>query len=894
MNPSRRIRELYEQANLHIDPIVDQRILATAYDRLDHVTQSRPNTRRLKVWRFIKHSKYGRIAALAAAVLAVLLLVQHLTGGALETPQPVIVKTVEPTPQQDSPEKLLANELVLAQSQYEQRDLPGLLTLLGTGMEPTQLKIAALLAEIGDASVIPVLQGLADVWDGEGENPFQAAVNVIEIRQRPDRPEQIDANEEIGLNLNITNPWVFEPEWAKSREEYFGLDSWLGLPPVALASDHNAVEDLQLAGGYYVEAIVVDEQGYPIEGVRVFASVQEAGLIGASPDFTVCDEITDPNGWAMMGAIKPSRQIHQIIAHHTEYALEQVTLKLTGPQVVKQVNFVLKKGGGVHGYAEYSDGVPAEGVNVFLMPDWWRNGAMQIYNECLVDAQGLFTLESVVKGNYSVHVGIKNKNTDSSACIPISHVQFPLPEGELLLVQIPRKSPASLASITGIVVWATEKRTTFGIFVEVCCSETGDFLYASLDGQTESFEIDSLEPGNYTLKITGSNIKETVIENVEAPGHGVELVLTYEELRLRGQVVVAKTQEPMDQFEVRFANAKPLLGNGFMSGTNRWAECVNGQFDIWAPRPGAYQVQVMVPGYAVAYSPFIRTNESESVTIELVQGGRVAGRVTNTAGEPVSDAIVMPLSYVGGDAYRYGESFLSEQDMPKTVNGFFELEQLPPGYETIKVIHPDYLPQLVENIEVFGGQTTEQVEIVLNRGISVEGYVFDAQGQPEANVALQCQKDPRFIDGPPITAVTDATGYYRMNHLPPGEMYYISRVNSETALGTVRRAYRVPRWQMGRLDLGGHTWVSGVLEKDGEPLSNTKMRLSIPVNSQSAELTVNGITDEVGRFVLFGVPDGRYGIFVQNSEKFNDYSRVAIVQIEENHVDLGVISVESL
>jgi len=56
---------------------------------------------------------------------------------------------------------------------------------------------------------------------------------------------------------------------------------------------------------------------------------------------------------------------------------------------------------------------------------------------------------------------------------------------------------------------------------------------------------------------------------------------------------------------------------------------------------------------------------------------------------------------------------------------------------------------------------------------------------------------------------------------------------------------------------------------------------------------VNGLTDEAGRFVLFGVPDGRYGIFIQNSDRFNDYSQVTSVDIGEDCVDLGVISLES-
>jgi len=62
----------------------------------------------------------------------------------------------------------------------------------------------------------------------------------------------------------------------------------------------------------------------------------------------------------------------------------------------------LKKGIEVQGYAEYSDGVPAEGLEISPYPDWWHtNHCPEDYP---IDANGLFTLRHITPGMYTIHV----------------------------------------------------------------------------------------------------------------------------------------------------------------------------------------------------------------------------------------------------------------------------------------------------------------------------------------------------------------------------------------------------------------------------------------------------------------------------------------------------------
>jgi hypothetical protein len=143
----------------------------------------------LVIWRRIMQNRYTKIAIAAVFIGGCLFLTRHLMGSDTAlTSQPSIVKQIDPKETQ-------LRELALAQTLYEQKDLPGLLTLLKTGQYSTRLTISEFLAEMGDASAIPVLHRLADVWQGPIDgNPFLQAIDQISRRLQGDQ-ETIEVNQ---------------------------------------------------------------------------------------------------------------------------------------------------------------------------------------------------------------------------------------------------------------------------------------------------------------------------------------------------------------------------------------------------------------------------------------------------------------------------------------------------------------------------------------------------------------------------------------------------------------------------------------------------------------------------------------------------------------------------
>ena len=233
-------------------------------------------------------------------------------------------------------------------------------------------------------------------------------------------------------------------------------------------------------------------------------------------------------------------------------------------------------------------------------------------------------------------------------------------------------------------------------------------------------------------------MEEKVIENVTAPSSDLEVQLQYvAKPTLRGFAVRADTDKPVERFKAR---VRKLRGAGY-SQADRWYEFYNtdGSFNIEAVGPVFYPVQIAADGFAWTWSDQINTDENKPVIIELSRGGSIKGLVINEAGEPISMAKVTPLSKASGTMWRVKDVFVSEDGAVNTMDGEFLLENIPAGFENIKVTHPDYSFTILTDIEVFEGGTTEDVEVVLTSGGTIEGYVYDVEGRPQPNVTLYFQ-----------------------------------------------------------------------------------------------------------------------------------------------------------
>jgi len=450
---------------------------------------------------------------------------------------------------------------------FDTGNIRGLTTMLSDEASEVQIAASNYLAQIGDFDAVGPLINASKEWTGsDKDNPFVQAIYQIMLRisqqqaepsiaqweETTTEPAKFEFKPRGMLSGLITDAKTGEPisnvkvEISKRRvysattdlngfyylddisedgsyriktnsTAYLGLGDWDKLPIVHLAMDSQVVKDFALDRACQIEIKVINELGEPVKDVRLTGSslIKEHG-----PD--IGERVkTDDEGTALLGGFEPSDTAYLITAMHSidkvvsqpepglhliesksDYAPAQLVIKLTDPEVIEYAEIVLKKGVAVKGYAEYADGVPVDGLKIRAYPDWWHSN--HVPPGSLIDSEGNFTFENIVPGTYNIQVSVP-AGDEMWMGVRVMQAKLP-PDDGLLTVTLPTKSPASLASISGIITFADEERP-YSIEINAYSPTLGhrDINVRCQDskGQAKNqipFTVDSLEPGAYTLR----------------------------------------------------------------------------------------------------------------------------------------------------------------------------------------------------------------------------------------------------------------------------------------------------------------------------------------------------------------------------------------------------------
>jgi hypothetical protein len=816
---------------------------------------------------------------------------------------------------------------------FAARDVTSMLAMMDDAQtfKESRVSLANQLKDIGDERAIPVLQRYAGQWSQATANPYLGAIDVINTRiqatatqpatttvEHPISPALVQlqqANQQakgvlcglitdgetgdpigdVQITIQGDSEYLVSTDtkgfyWIDHIEQdgryhirlacpgYLTNDALKELPLVALTGNESRIEHFTMRRGCLIDIHTVDESGQPVPDVHLTAhwlGEERAMPLGqAAP--------TNEAGQSTLFTLEPSETPYMITALHNDFAPQHVKVVCSDPDSLASKQLILHAGQRIQGYAEFSDGVPAQGFYIQLEPQWLQGNQGVVLERDLVDAKGDFSLSHITPGSYAVKVSVVGKNGNITSSV-VATRDLPLGEGDLLRVTLPQRSPGSLRSIQGTIQWVGSSRPDKVILIAVqSIDDKNIFVRTELTEENlNAFTIDGLEPGPFTLLCHGRNVKEALL-HLGATQQDLTIPLEYSEQPIiTGRVVRSDTGHPIKNYTISVKRQVNLPGFNYNNNDLPHIFVERDTFEFASNGPGTYVLAISAEGYVTQDIPYEAHTDARSLLIEMHQGGTIQGTLVDAAG----------LALPGGTVTLVPTRASQMAKVTKAPEGAFRLSAVPEGNHTLKITHPDYGVLTVPARDVIEGITTDLGSIALYHGGAIEGRILDHRGIPvtDAMVIVDDGLINHGTEGQLAATVTDIEGYYKIQGLP-SELCYVSLRNADKRTGVVRRSVIPTDHVTTQVDFGSGPAVFGQLTDNGLPRANARLLLTHPDNPSSKAFQCFTQSDASGHFQFRGIPVGRYGIYWR--ERLDtDWKKAATLEMnheaETREIDLN-------
>jgi protocatechuate 3,4-dioxygenase beta subunit len=375
-------------------------------------------------------------------------------------------------------------------------------------------------------------------------------------------------------------------------------------------------------------------------------------------------------------------------------------------------------GGRLSGTVADDEGRPLEGVLVVVTARDGRPDALPASGKTTADGRFEIALEG--KGPFSVdchaqgYGPFRSREVDSAKPLRIV-----LKRGGETIEGLVRDG-TSLEPIEGAIV---ETRAVRGRLDE---NPRWGLVEAVTDG-AGAFRLAGLGAGAHALSASAPGYGRATQSNLRA-GEKVELFL-FPGAGIYGRLTDAQGK-PVEGAVVSTGRPGRIMAPPFMDEQISDAE---GRFAFLGIEPGTYRLFARHPDFAPAASEVTVLKERDA-EIELVlgAGARLTGRLTNEADEPIRGKVSLRSLDGGPVGALLARRLTAESDD----EGRFALDAVPSGEHALRAESQGYGAKTVD-ISVAGRSREEDLgEIVLERGLAIEGRVLGADGVavPEARV----------------------------------------------------------------------------------------------------------------------------------------------------------------
>lgn len=573
--------------------------------------------------------------------------------------------------------------------------------------------------------------------------------------------------------------------------------------------------------------------------------------------------ITDlPRGWAIVTAEHEAGRATKRL-HLESHRLDQpLTLVLAGGEILA-------------GLVTGRDGVGIEGAKVMpLSRDGDQDFLYQIEARAvLADEAGRFRAENLGPGSWTLHVSAAGFGSVISEPFPtgVENIRIVLGGGAELECQVLRQEDGSpVEGITVLLAYEAQRLAPLR-----ATSETGG-VARFLDVGRGAFEV-YVEDRRYALSSDRPRIEID-------PGRKPDpvMVRVSEGGRIQGRVLEGNSSTGIADVVVRASNQTHGV---FYSD----ATTADGTYELGGLPGGEYRIgpQDQLPGYSQDTARRLRRaidikpgDRLEGVDFVVTPGGALAGVVVDTSGTPVANAMVRARNDVGtqnlAECYTGADGRFAFGDYPsgESVNLSAETQTLKSGFEG---------PFLA------GMPGSTEIELVLALDCSgiIAGRVTNAHGEPfECQIQAQSSDADLAFPVDPPHARTDAYGNFVLHDVCAGTytLVIVPPRNSRSEAQIVRL---LPGAKLSGLELryeeGELFEIAGtVLDQDEYPVAGARIRAAIA--ETDPDPTSQETSDEAGRFLFSGLPEGTYLLQANAS----GYENIAIAVANTGDTDVEI------
>lgn len=651
----------------------------------------------------------------------------------------------------------------------------------------------------------------------------------------PDHPEFVDP--ELGF---VGTQQVLRPGQAQSTPA--------GRTLVVSAEDQPMQKDLLLARGVRVRGRVLTGGNDPVAGATVHAHgmgiAQQGWQWGVQLDPSR-DALAESNaqGEFTTRALPAGQELRLLARKQGLLSRIASSMSLSADAAPPEVTLVLETGASIRGRVLDADGKGLPGVQIYT---WAQNEALESYNRNnpISDGNGHFEVQGVLTGTVQLHAHLPGRLIDTLTVEGL--VAGEVREGVEIRVraggevsgrlELPDGGPAA-----GVL-----------LYIQVSVDSNSTMLHAQTDAEGR-FSVGGVADGaRCQLMLPRGTTIEGVGSAFAAPKSDVFAVYQPpKRVTIKGRVLDDKGEPvPLFQVLVTAANEDSGMRSAWQPGGGG-QDGINGAFERSVEGDPPYRVQVSRPRTREGAPMNLQgvdvpvADPGQPLEVRLVPGRSVRGKVVDAAGQPVPGVLFSVKSH----------------EATSLADGTFQLVGLPEGALSASIEVPS---EYVNPGSVALGTQSTPITLTLQRGLTISGRVFLADGEPASGGGVSAGWQPAQGGAAGNSwAQFEGDGRFTVRGLPEGARVELTaRVWSPK--GEQLGQKRVPDVLAGSQDveirLAPGVEISGrVLDHAGKGVSGCYVWAQDGRGGHANAVQ----PDDQGRFTLRGLEAGEWTVQVQ-------------------------------